>query len=174
MPIALHVIRASDFICYDPEENLNFEESKKVLQELAAALRKRGLSRAVVDLRDLPAPDKPRFTDAELAGLVGAFRAAGFSQRQRLAVLYRQDVDGAIRNFTFFGRMHGLHVQAFHDFEDAMHWLWQSTETSAEQKHGTRVPILQNDATKPVAHSANRIHNSATHRPDRRLKRSHR
>jgi hypothetical protein len=173
MPIELHVIRASDFICFDPEEQLNFEESKRVLQELALACRKRGLDRAMVDLRELPTPSKPRFTDTELAAMIGAFRAAGFSRGQRLAILYREDVYGTVRNFAFFGRMHGLHVQAFHDFESAIHWLWQATE-HAEHKHGDHVPIVRREATKPTAHLAGGIHRAAAPRPVRRFKRSHR
>ncbi|HUA65603.1 MAG TPA: hypothetical protein VME24_07135, partial [Alphaproteobacteria bacterium] len=73
MPIELQVIRAIDFVRLDADEHVNFEESKKVLQELALTCRMRGLDRAMMDIRDIPIPDKPRFTDAELAALVSAF-----------------------------------------------------------------------------------------------------
>ncbi len=173
MPIALQVIRATDFVRLDADERVNFEESKKVLQELALACRLRGLDRAMVDIRHLPVRDKPRFSDAELAALVGAFREAGFTQRQRLAILYGEDTYGRVRNFTFFSRMRGLHVQAFHQFEDAIHWLWQGTD-SLEQIQGTKVPIVQRNATKRVAHMPDRSHRSITPEPVRNLKRSHR
>jgi hypothetical protein len=142
-PIELHVIRASDFICFDAEEHLNFEESKRVLQQLALASRKRGLDRAMVDLRELPVPEKPRFTDGELAELAGAFRDAGFTRRQRLAILHRHDVHGTIRKFTSIGRKGGLQVRAFLEYDEAMHWLGKTIEDVAEQKQGARVPILQ-------------------------------
>jgi len=160
MPIELHVIRASDFICIGGDERLNFEESKQALRELALACRKRGLDRAMLDLRDLPVPAKPRFTITELAGLVGAFRDAGFSRQQRLAVLYRQDIYGSVRNFTFFSRMRGLQVQAFHEFDSAMYWLWQDTEKPAEEKHGAEVPILRRNAKKRMTDLVGRIHNT--------------
>ena len=186
-PIELHVIRASDFICFDAEEHLNFEESKKVLQQLALASRKRGLDRAMVDLRELPVPEKPRFTDVELAELAGAFRDAGFTRRQRLAILHRHDVHGTIRKFTSIGRKGGLHVRAFREYDEAMHWLGKAVEDLAEQKQGARVPIHQKkrkgNTTKKRAQAAHSYLHSAAGAgatiqratrpgPVRRLKRS--
>lgn len=170
MPIELHVIRASDFICLDPDEHMDFEESKKVLEQLAVACRKRGLDRAMVDLREVPVADKPRFTNAELAAMVGAFRAAGFSRGHRLAILYRRDVYGTVRNFAFFGRMHGLQVQPFHDYESAIHWLWQGRD-HLEHEHGAEVSIVH---TKPHLHLADGSHRAVQPRPVSRLRRSHR
>lgn len=161
-PIELHVIRASDFICFDAEEHLNFEASKKVLQELALACRKRGLDRAMVDLRELPVPEKPRFTEAELAELAGAFRDAGFTRRQRLAILHRHDVHGTIRKFTSIGRKGGLQVRAFLEYDEAMLWLGKNIEDLAEQKQGARVPIKRKDnAAKERAQAAHSHAHSA-------------
>jgi hypothetical protein len=173
MPIEFDVIRASDFVCFDADEHLDFEESKRVLRELAVACRKRGLARAMVDLRDLPVPEKPRFTDAELASLIDAFCAASFSHRQRLAVLYRQDVHGTIRNFTAIGRKKGLQIQAFDKLDNAMHWLWKETADPVDQKHGTEVPIVQARKKKRAARLADgrEHHRSVTPKPVRRLKR---
>ncbi|HTV40244.1 MAG TPA: hypothetical protein VMF08_06700 [Candidatus Sulfotelmatobacter sp.] len=174
-PIELQVIRASDFICFDADEHLNFEESKKVLQQLALACRKRGMGRAMVDLRDLPVPEKPRFTEAQLVGLVDAFRDAGFAHRQRLAILHSHDVHGTIRDFISIGRQRGLHTRAFLEYDKAMHWLAKATEPSAEHKQGAEVPIKKarskakgtgkataakkrKRATKPAAHSHLPLH----------------
>jgi hypothetical protein len=142
VPIEFDVIRASDFICFDADEHLNFQETKRVLQELAVACRKRGLERAMIDLRDLPVPEKPRFTNIELASLIDGFCAAGFTRRQRLVVLYRQDVHGTIRSFTLIGRQQGLQIEAFDNREDAIHWLWKEIG-NPEKKHGIEVPILR-------------------------------
>ncbi len=160
MPIDLQVIRASDFVCLDAGDHLNFEDSRKALQGLAATCRKRGLDRAMLDLRELPVLDRPRFTNAELAELVCAFRDAGFSRHQRLAVLYRQDVYGGVRKFTFFSRMRGLQVQAFHEFEDAMCWLWKVKEV-LDRKHGLEVSVLAHDGKKRAADSTRRNHKTA-------------
>ena len=173
MAVELHVIRASDFVRFDADQHLNFEESKRVLEELALACRKRGLDRAMVDLRDLPVPDKPRFTAAELALMVGAFCAAGFSGRHRLAILYRQDVYGTIRSFSSIGQMRGLHVQAFDDYDTAMHWLWKPTGKPAECKPGAEVPIVRKGPTKRAANLTAKRHRNTTPAPDpvRTLKR---
>ena len=145
MPIDLQIIRASEFIRLDPQQHLDFEASKLALRALAQACRKRGLNRALLDLRTLPVPDKPRFTTKEIAALVSAFRDAGFSRRQRLAILYRHDVYGGVRNFAFFSRMRGLDVQAFTDFEEAFNWLSEDREARGEEGRG-EVPV---PITKP-------------------------
>jgi hypothetical protein len=173
MPIELQIIRANDFVCLDADEHVNFEESRKLLEGLAGVCCKRGLTRAMLDLRDTPVLDKPYFTNAELAALAGAFRDAGFSRHHRLAILYRQDVYGGVRNFTFFSRMRGMHVQAFCDFEAAMLWLWKDTD-NLEQKHGIGVPILRHDGEKRAADSAERFHGTPVPAPVRRVRRNHR
>ncbi|HEX3627206.1 MAG TPA: hypothetical protein VH280_17505 [Verrucomicrobiae bacterium] len=149
MPIEFQVIRASDFVRFDADEHLDFADTRRVLEELALACRKRGLDRAMIDLRDLPVPPEPRFTKAELASLAGAFSAAGFTQRQRLAVLYRQDVHGTIRDFTSISRKQGLQVEAFNEFDSAIHWLGKEIGMPLEHKHGAEVPIVRKNGTKP-------------------------
>jgi hypothetical protein len=142
MPIDLEVIHASEFIRMDPHEHLDLEESKKMLAALALACRKRGIGRALLDLRTVPIPARPQFTPTELAALVRTFREAGFTREQRLAVLYHTDIFGGIRNFAFFGRMRGLQVQAFTDFEEALLWLSDGQETCRERpERGIPVPI---------------------------------
>lgn len=148
MPIELQVISANEFIRLNTDELLDLEASQEVLQGLARACRKRGLDRAMLDLRKVPVPDKPHFTNAELAALVGAFRDAGFTRRQRLAVLYEHDVYGGIRNFAFFGKMRGLRVQAFKEFESALRWLSTETERPAELKKGIPIPITKRETKK--------------------------
>lgn len=141
MPIELQVIRASEFVCLDADDLLDFAASKQALQGLAFACRKRGLDRAMLDLRDVPVPAKPHFTTTQLAELVGTFRDAGFSRRHRLAVLYQYDVHGGIRNFALFGKMRGLQVQAFREFEAALQWLSAGPKHPEEPPAGVPVPI---------------------------------
>jgi hypothetical protein len=132
MPIELQVIHASEFIRLDPHEHLDFEASKKALEALARACRTRGLNNALLDLRALPVLPKPHFTPTEISGLVCCFREAGFTREQRLAVLYKQDLYGGVRNFAFISRMRGLQVQAFTDFETALQWLSEQQDDEAE------------------------------------------
>src|SRR5215475_4336725 len=98
MPIELHVIHASEFVRLDAKEHLDFEASSNALCMIALACHKRGLDSAMLDLRSLPVPPKPLFTPSQLAALVSIFREAGFSRQQRLAILYRHDVYGGVRN----------------------------------------------------------------------------
>ena len=140
MPLEFQVIRASEFIRLDARAHLDFEASKKVLQELAHACRKRGLARALLDLRGLPELPKPHFTTRELAALVLTFQEAGFSREERLAILYTSDVFGGIRNFAFISRMRGLRVQAFTEFEKTMEWLSEDLQEPSE-RHKGEVPV---------------------------------
>src|SRR5882757_5222142 len=111
MPLELQVIRASEFVRLDPDEHLDFAASKQALQTLAQACKKRGLDRALLDLRALPVPTTPLFTPTQLAALIGTFREAGFGRHQRLAVLYRSDPHGGARTFAFIGRIQGWQVR---------------------------------------------------------------
>src|SRR5215467_9393886 len=153
MPVELQIIHASDFIRLDPGSHLNFEESKRVLQDLAHACRKRGIDRALIDLRSLPVLPKPRFTPTQLAALVSTFREAGFSREQRLAILYQHDIYGGVRSFAFISRMRGLSVQAFTEFEAAFQWLSEVPENTAELAPGEiPVPIIRPQTPKrPVS-----------------------
>jgi hypothetical protein len=123
---------------------LDFEASKVALQSLAQACRKRGLDRALVDLRALPVPDKPLFTATQLAALIETFHDAGFGRHQRLAVLYREDPHRGARTFAFIGRIQGWQVQAFDGFEQALQWLSEETDSPTKQpENAISVPITK-------------------------------
>jgi hypothetical protein len=168
MPIELNLIRASEFVRLDADEHIDFEATKRTLQDLAIACWKRGIGRAMLDIRNVPVPDKPYFTHSELAALAGAFREAGFTRQQRLAILYKDDVYGGVRNFTFFTKLRGLQVQAFDDFEAAFYWL--TDERSAELKQGEDIPILKQDAKKRMGELIGGTKQPPVVRPIRRAK----
>jgi hypothetical protein len=123
MPLELQVIRASDFIRLGAEGHFDFAASKLVLAELARACRKRGIDRAMLDLRALHPGPTPIFTPTDLANLVNTFREIGFTHQQKLAVLYADDRHHRARMFAFIGNLRGWHVAAFRSFEEAMVWL---------------------------------------------------
>jgi hypothetical protein len=169
MPVELQIIRASEFVRLDPHELLDFDESRKALQLLAHACRKRELDRALLDLRTLAIPAKPVFTPTQLAALVHTFREAGFDKHQRLAVLYRSDPHGGARAFAFIGRIQGWQVQAFDNFEEAVHWLSEETEShegeipiriTRRASEGRKLPIDVLPA-EPVARSTRPIRRKA-------------
>src|SRR5262249_61086491 len=104
-------------VCRDPPA------SKGALAELVSQCRKRGIDQAMMDLRALQPGPKPVFTPADLAELVRAFPEAGFTHRQKLAILYRSDPHRRARLFAFLSTMHGWAVRAFGIIEEVLHWL---------------------------------------------------
>src|SRR6185369_80852 len=146
MPFDVQIIRASEFVRLDPHEHLDFEGSKEALRTIARACRKRGIDRAVLDLRTLPVPAKPLFTRDELSALVETFRDAGFTHNQRLAVLYRHDPHQGVRKFAFISTLQGWHVRAFSDFEKAFTWL--SEQDNAGAPPSEAVPVRIRSAAK--------------------------
>jgi hypothetical protein len=140
IPLELQIIRAPEFLRVDTREHLDFPASKDALQTLAQGCRKRGVHRALLDLRPLPIPPEPLFTPTELAALVNTFREAGFGRQQRLAVLYREDPHGGVKLLAFISRMRGWQVRAFADFEEALSWLSIDKSKSSESA-GDNVPI---------------------------------
>ena len=151
MPIDLQVIQASEFVRLDANEQLDFPASQQTLQLLARACRKRGLDRALLDLRALPVPKKPVFTPTQLATLMASFCEAGFGRQQRLAVLYRNDPHGGARTFAFIGRIRGWQVRAFSEFETAWNWLSTATTRQAVRREKeTPVQITTRPDKLPV------------------------
>ena len=138
MPLELQLISASEFIRLDAAEHLDFKASQEALRALVHGCRKRGLDRAILDLRKVPTPKERQFTTNQLASLVLTFRDAGFARHQRLAVLYRDDLHGGVRDFAFISRMRGFQVQAFTDFEAALQWLSEAKEPHTE---GKEIPV---------------------------------
>jgi hypothetical protein len=176
MPVELDIIRANEFVRMDPHEHLDFEASKQALQALAVACRKRGLDRALLDLRALPVLPRPWFSQTELAALVRTFHEAGFSRQQRLAVLYQSDIHGGIRNFAFFSRMRGLRVRAFQEFEEALQWLSNIPEDEDEshrdevavpitqpQHHPHKLPVSLSTGPHPDARASRHVHRTIHH-----------
>jgi hypothetical protein len=132
MPLELQVIKASDFIRLGSEGHFDLAVSKVVLAELVAACRKRGIHRAMLDLRALHPGPTPVFSPTDLAQLVNTFREMGFTRDQKLAVLYGDDPHHRAKMFAFISTLRGWHVAAFGSFEEAMIWLSDDEPAPAE------------------------------------------
>jgi len=144
MPQELQIIRASEFVRLGAHGYFDLAASKAALAELVSACRKRGINQAMLDLRALQPGPKPVFTPADLAELVRTFPEAGFTHRQRLAILYRSDPHRRARLFAFLSTMHGWAVRAFGEFEVALHWLSEGHESGpkrATAPQGKQVPV---------------------------------
>lgn len=123
----VHIIRTKDFARLGAEGYFDLAASKAALAKLAASCHDRGISLALVDLRDLQILRKPVFSPDEVEELVDAFREMGFTKEERLAVLYVSDPHHRLRLFTVLGKRRGWHVSAFNDYEKAISWLAAET-----------------------------------------------
>lgn len=119
MPVELQIIRAADFVRMGAEGQFDLAASCAVLAHLAMACKKRGIDRALLDVRNVRA----ELTPTELAALVNIFHEMGFNKSQRLAILHSADRSQRPRLFALIGRMKGWMVHAFLDFEEALGWL---------------------------------------------------
>jgi hypothetical protein len=106
--------------------------SRAALAELARACRKRGINQALMDLRDLRPGPKPIYSRADLLTLINTFHEIGFTEHQRLAILYYADPHRRARLFASLSKQRGWTVQAFSNFEEALHWLSSGPQPQAQ------------------------------------------
>src|SRR6185503_12889103 len=99
-----------------------------ILKTLADACRKRGIERAMLDVRGATS----NLTPKDLAELVNAFGKAAASRRMRLAILHTGDQNYRSRLFAFFSAMRGRKARAVENFEEGLEWL--STEDDSDAK----------------------------------------
>jgi hypothetical protein len=140
MTLEIELIRTPEFIRASPHGILDFAATKETLTSIARACVKRGLKRALLDLRELPLPKTP-FTCSELARLVESFHEAGFGKTQKLAVLYSEDRHRGVPLFSFIGRMHGWNVRALQEFEEALKWLSDEADDMSAKTDDAKIPI---------------------------------
>jgi hypothetical protein len=132
MPIELQIIRAQEFIRLGAHGRFDLKASKAMLAQLAHACCKRGINQALLDLRALNPGPTPVFSPNDLVTLVNTFHEVGFTQKQRLAVLYNSDPHHRARLFAFIAKLRGWKVQAFDNFEEAITWLSSGEESKVE------------------------------------------
>ena len=146
MPTELQIIRAQEFVRLGASGRFDVKASKKVLAQLAGACCKRGINQALLDLRALHPGPTPVFSPNDLVTLVNTFREVGFTQKQRLAVLYGSDPHHRARLFAFIAKLRGWKVQAFDSFEEAVKWLSEAESVAAEVEFSPgpkKVPVHQ-------------------------------
>ena len=141
MPIDLQIIRAHEFIRLDAHGHLDFEGSRAVFKVLAQTCQKRGLTRAMLDVRNMRAS----LTPTELAMLVGDFCALGFSRQQRLALLHSTEQDCRANLFALISHSRGWTVEAFDSFESALDWLALNDAAGEE-----RTPSSSTEQSIPI------------------------
>ena len=154
MSLELQIIRASEFIRLGAHGHFDLAASQAALTELAGACRKRGIDRALMDLRALQPGLKPVFSRADLLTLINKFCEAGFTRQQRLAILYSSDPHRRARLFAFLSTLHGWTVRAFGDFEEALLWLSGGHGATARHSRAPGEKLVRVRTSKTEAHPA--------------------
>lgn len=160
MPIDLEIIRASEFIRLGTSGKFDLVSSCAVLTTIAQACRRRGIHRALLDVRNSEAELSP----TDIATLVSTFHEAGFDRKHRLAILHPVDRAQRARLFALISRLKGWAVCAFDNFEDAFCWLSEYQEPTQHEKktQQKRLPVTHhNGSTRPVAIKPHHDHKPA-------------
>ena len=117
----IRIIQARDFIIATPDGQLDFEKSKKVLMEVAAASAPLVDYGIILDTRttqsEMPMPMVDLYN---LALELSNFRKAFSNKTAVLCPLERFDDAGF---FALCAQNRGFPVKAFTSFEDAVGWL---------------------------------------------------
>ena len=142
MPLELEIIRFGEFVRLGAQGRLDLAASREVLRQLAAACWRRGIHRALLDLREVRPGPTPMLTTDDVAVLVSTFREAGFSRKQRLAVLYSADPHHRARLFVSISAVQGWNVKASDNFEELLRWLSQGAEADHQKEAGEQpIPV---------------------------------
>jgi hypothetical protein len=93
MSYNLHVVSTEDFMRLDPGGNLDVNESRRVLEDLARQCVENGVN------------------------------CMGFRTNHRLAILHRYREGQRAEFFAMVAKDDGFNVEAFERYEDAMDWF---------------------------------------------------
>jgi hypothetical protein len=137
MPVDIQIIRACEFVRMGSHGEFDFDSTHEVLMTLAAACHKRGVERALLDVRN----STSNLTPDDLGKLIRGFSKAVATKRFRLAVLHTEQQNYRATLFAFFGAMVGRKVRASVNFEDALGWLSTPDDLNDESDGSEEVPI---------------------------------
>ena len=129
MPLEVQLIRAREFIRVGPHGKLDLARSRIILESLSTACQKRGIERAMLDLRGV----RSDFGPEELAECIRMFREIACPHIQRLALIHAGDPHRRVRTLALIASLRGWSVRAFDDFETAFEWLALSRVPKNEQ-----------------------------------------
>jgi len=140
--LEVQLIRAREFIRVGPQGHLDLERSRAILSKLTAACRRRGIRRALLDVRDL----RSNFGPEELSELIRMFKEIGLPHVRRLALLHSGDPARRVRTLAMIASLRGWAVRAFDDFEAAFEWL-ALTDSKMDAKSDRPARIVQSNVT---------------------------
>ena len=119
MATNIRIVHAHDFLKATPKGLLDFEQSKRLLIEVAAAAASLAEYEVIVDTRKA----ETALSVTELWYLAAELSKSGEAFSRKTAVLCPlKDFDNAAF-FALCAQNRGFRVQAFTSFEDAIEWL---------------------------------------------------
>ena len=125
MPTDIRIIHSNDFIKATPEGHLDFEETKRLLREIASASAALGDHEIIIDTRN--AQSEMSITD--LWNLAAELDKLFSDSSRKTAILCPFDRFDNAGVFALFAQNRGFRVRAFISFEDAINWLLQMGPT---------------------------------------------
>lgn len=120
MKAEIKFVTTKDFIKTTASGQLNLEQSKKVLEEIARLNTPDDLHDILVDIRDT----EPGLSLSDIYELVTAVGNHRQAFRKKIAILLgaQHDFDKA-RFLEMCASNRGYNVNAFNDFEESVNWL---------------------------------------------------
>lgn len=148
MPLEVQLIRAREFIRIGPKGKVDLAESRAILEVLSSACQKRGIERALLDVRDVWSDFGPE----ELAACIQMFHEIGFPHVKRLALLHAGDPHRRVRTFAMIASLRGWSVRAFDNFEEAFEWLSLNSGPGKSRAKEPKqdIPISHGPRPKPA------------------------
>ncbi len=153
MPVELQIIRACEFLRMGAHGEFDFKKTRAILIDLARACRKRGMHRALLDIRK----SHSNLTPQDLAALVNLFSEHALSKYLRLAIVHDAHQEYRTKLFVFFSSMRGRKVRAFESFEEALVWLSKpEKQKEADEESEFEVkPVIRRKGTSGSQQSPN-------------------
>ncbi len=130
MPLSLHVIHAKEFVKMTPDGELDFDSTRDLLIKVVSIETKASELEILVDFRHARA----NLTTTDIWYLAEALDEKRTLFRRKMALLISKD--GNFDNAKFFelcATNRGLDVGAFNSYEDAITWLFPSSEVPSEE-----------------------------------------
>jgi hypothetical protein len=124
VPTNIKIIHASEFIKATLEGKLDFEESKRGLQEIASAAGPLADCEIILDTRKAEVVMSP----SDLWYLAAEFGKLRENLQRRIAVLCPLEHFDQAEFFALCAQNRGFSVRTFTSFEDAINWLTSSTD----------------------------------------------
>ena len=124
MTAKIKIIHAQDFLKATPEGELDFEESKRILLEIASVVVPQDDYDLIIDTRKAHSVMSPN----DLWQLSKEISTFGEKFRRKTAVICPRERFDQAKFFELCSHNRGYQIHAFTSYEDAIDWLCSSTE----------------------------------------------